>query len=213
MQYARAAADFTRAAELQPDDYTLWFRAAVLQARAGNREAYHRLCRGMLERFGATRNPMIAERTLRACLLLAGVSDDQKKLPALADLAVSTQANEKPTEWASVVRGLAEYRAGRFEQAAAWLDKIPPSSKYPALMASLGFVLAMTQQRAGREEAARASLEKARQIVSARLPVKSPGKNWANLFFMELLGREAETLLGGPRSSQAKQQEAKAKSP
>ena len=150
-----------------------------------------------MERFGTTRTPEVAERTLRACLLLAGVHDD-KKLAPLAELAVGTQGQEQPTPWAYLARGLAEYRVGRFAQAAVWLEERPTDKPNPVPKASRGFVLAMAQHRRGQVEAARVTLPRAREMT-AKLPVRSQARNWGVLIYNDLLGREAEASLPGRR--------------
>ena len=51
-------------------DHDTWNHAAILWARTDNRAEYRAHCRRMLDRFGRTTEPQIAERTAKACLLL-----------------------------------------------------------------------------------------------------------------------------------------------
>ena len=58
--WKQAAADFDRAIALKPDKQVYWYRQAPLLIQAGDEAGYHRLCRQILERFGTSRDPVIA---------------------------------------------------------------------------------------------------------------------------------------------------------
>jgi WD40 repeat protein len=200
-QWARAGAAFTRALEQQPEDHWLWYRALVVQAQLGNKEEYRRLCRGVLERFGGTTAPPIADKTVKACLLLAGVNEDPQKLADLADLAVRSKPNHPQMSWFCLARGLSAYRAGRFSEAASWLTRSLAKEPRVHVAATARFVLAMTQQQQGQAAAARVTLTRAQQITSRRMPTlqRSADDSWIDWLINDLLRREAEALLVGKK--------------
>jgi serine/threonine protein kinase/WD40 repeat protein len=200
--WSRVAADYAELLKLQPNDHWLWYRAAVVQAHLGNQEEYRRLCREMLERFGDTEDPTIADCTGRTCVLLAGPRVDRNKLARLFDLTVAKQPDHPARPWFLLARGLAEYRAARWTAAAGWLEKslARPSGCPPPVyvQASARFVLAMTQQRQGQGEAVQATLARAREITQGQVPtLEKSGGAWHDWLINDLLRREAETLLGG----------------
>jgi WD40 repeat protein/serine/threonine protein kinase len=197
--WSRVAATSAELLKLQPDDHWLWYRAGVVQAHLGNKEEYRRLCREMLERFGDTKDPVIADRIGVTCVLPPGPTEDRNKLAGLLDLAVTKQPDHPGMPWFQMTRGLADYRAGRWADAAGWLEKSLAKQR-PAdyAWASAHFLLAMTQQQRGQGEAARATLARAREITQRQLPsLEQTGWFWHDWLINDLLRREAETLLGG----------------
>ncbi len=186
-RWEQAAAEFTHALQLQPEDSQPWYRAVVLQAHLGKKAECRRLCRGMLERFGGTRDPKTARITSKACLLLAGLSEDKQRVSELADRAFTA----KPTDsWSLFVKGLVEYRAGRYAEAAGWLEKALAKSRSPEVDSASCFVLAMCQQQQKQADAARVTLARAK--ASAALQSR---ENWLDWLISDLLRREAEALI------------------
>jgi cytochrome c-type biogenesis protein CcmH/NrfG len=90
-EWKEAAAAFDRGLELDQKDHARWSQAAYLHVWVGDDQGYRRCCRGMLERFAATDEPIIAERTAMACLLLPGAitGTDFDRVQKLAARAVS----------------------------------------------------------------------------------------------------------------------------
>ena len=73
----------------------------------------------MVERFGRTDNPEIAARTAMGCLLLPlpGPEGDAARL--LAERAIALSGSHSVHPYAELASGLADYRAGRFDDAIA----------------------------------------------------------------------------------------------
>src|SRR5262249_56782298 len=88
-RWDEALAAYGRAIALGTDVHDAWNHAAGLWARTGDRAGYREHCRRMLERFGPTTDPMIAERTAKACLLLPLGGPEQAAACDLADRAVA----------------------------------------------------------------------------------------------------------------------------
>ena len=106
---------------IDQSDHWTWYRLAPLWTYLGDHEAYRRHCRGMLERFAATDDPIVAERTARVCLLMPA---DGWELERAFDLAGRGNMNGSHYDcYADLGRGLAEYRRGRWREAIRWLDR------------------------------------------------------------------------------------------
>jgi hypothetical protein len=195
--WSRVAATYAELLKLQPNEQVLWYRAAVVQAHLGNKEEHRRLCQGMLERFD-TEDFEIAERTCKTCLLLASGHEDVNKLAGLLDRAVTKRPDHPGMPWFQMTRGLADYRAGRWADAAGWLEKsLAKQRPVDYAWASAHFLLAMTQQQRGQSDAARATLAQAREITERQVPtLEKSGRFWHDWLINDLLRREAETLLG-----------------
>jgi WD40 repeat protein/serine/threonine protein kinase/tetratricopeptide (TPR) repeat protein len=195
--WSGVAAVYTELLKLEPNHPWLWYEVAVVQAHLGHKEEYRRLCREMLERFGDTEDPTIADCTSKTCVLLAGPTEDRNKLARLLDLAGTKRPDQRGMPWVLMARGLADYRAGRWADAAGWLEKSLAKQTSVYVQASAHFLLAMTQQRLGQSEAARATLARAREITERQVPtLEKSGTFWHDWLINDLLRREAETLLG-----------------
>jgi tetratricopeptide (TPR) repeat protein len=195
-RWEEALAACVRAIELDPDDHDAWNHAASLWARTGDRAGYGEHCRRMLDRFGRTTDPPIAERTAKACLLLPLGGPEQEAACDLADRAVAEAQGHSVEPWAEATRALAAYRRGHFADAVGWADRC--LSRGPAdwnrdLPAHL--VRAMALSRLGRLDEAHAALARASDLY--RTKVANPdgralGGGWHDQVICEVLRREAQ---------------------
>jgi serine/threonine-protein kinase len=178
-----------KALEFNPAEHSAWFGYAELCLFLEEEEEYQRACRDLLERFGATTDPLIAERVGRACLLRPAAEDELRKGAALADLAVA--ARESAPAWVYpyflFAKGLAEYRQNRLESAMSTLSGPASTVMGPCP----GLLLAMAQYRLGENHAARRTLAASVGISdwSAHLVDQRDFMIW------HILRREAESLI------------------
>ncbi len=143
--------------------------------------------KALLERFGNTTDPTIAERTGRACLLLPVTGDELRQAAALADRAVAAGPKHPYYVFFTAAKGLAEYRRDHLDSAIDWLGKaIAGKAFMPARL-----VLAMAQHRRGQIEQARRTLAEAIQSYNwERTPVGNH-----DIWICHVLRREAEALI------------------
>jgi len=143
------------ALEAEPLEHAAWYGYAELCLFLGEEDEYRRARRALLERFGTTTNSFVAERTGRACLLMPATEEELRQAVSVAERAVAKGAGE---QWAhpyfEFVRGLAEYRQGRFERAISAMrgdagHVLGPSPK---------LVLAMALHQKGEADEARKTL-------------------------------------------------------
>lgn len=133
-------------------DHWLWPQYGLLLRLSGDDEGYRKLRERVLQQVGSIENPWLAENVSSLCLL------STEPLPD-ADNAISLTKklfDDAPQlNWR--LQGLAYrcYRAGRYEKAAEFLEKLP--------LADLPWecaLAAMIYHRLGREEEARKSLDR-----------------------------------------------------
>ncbi len=200
--WAAVAADYARLVRLRPEDHWPWFRLAIVQAYLGHEEEYRRVRRGMLDRFGWARDPVIAERTAKACSLLPGIAEGREDAAALAGFAATREPTHPATPWFLLARALTAYRAGRDAEAAAWLEKVLATEGRGYVRTAGHFLLALAQHRVGRTEDARKTLARAREMMAHDMPsLEKSGDDWHDWMVCDLLRREAEALIenrGGP---------------
>jgi tetratricopeptide (TPR) repeat protein len=157
----------------------------------------------MLERFGDTQKPEVAEQLAKACLLLSG-SLDPEPAARLADRAVELGSMHKLLKWFLLAKGIAEYRRGRFESAVTHLEKsrsLNPTVNVYLEAFDLLF-LAMACQRLGKADEACRWLDQARKHMDRKFPKPGidQGAAWWDLVMARVIRREAEALFrGNPR--------------
>jgi tetratricopeptide (TPR) repeat protein len=153
---ARAA--WKSALQADPIEHDAWYGYAELCLFLGDEAEYRRARRDLLERFGATTNPYVAERSGRTCLLIPSTGDELHQAVALAKRAVALHEGDN---WALpyfvFVHGLADYRQGQFDRAIAAMqgDAAKVVEPAPAL------VIAMALHQKGRVDDARKTLASA----------------------------------------------------
>jgi serine/threonine-protein kinase len=193
-----ALAAYRRAIAFDPGFHDAWNRAATLWLQTGDRAGYRGHCRRMLDRFGRTTVPPIAERTAKACLLLPLGGPEQEAACDLADRAVAMARGHFVEPWAEATRGLAAYRRAQFADAVAWADRClarGPGYWNRELPAHL--VRAMALSRLGRLDEARAALATASDLYRARVANpggRATGDDWHDRVICEILRREAEAV-------------------
>jgi tetratricopeptide (TPR) repeat protein len=191
---ALAACD--RAIALSPDAHNAWNHAAILWARTGDRAGYCAHCRRMLDRFGLTTDPVIAERTAKACLLLPLDGPEREAACELADRAVALARGHWVEPWAEATRGLAAYRREHFADAVAWADRClarGPGDWNRELPAHL--VRAMALSRLARLDEAGTALVRAADLYRTKVASqggRADGGGWHDRVICEVLRHETE---------------------
>jgi tetratricopeptide (TPR) repeat protein len=230
-QLAEAIRDYTEAVRLQPDNvgchlyigrayarFGQWDKAAAEYAKAdllarsvggdafaygclflirGDSEGYDRFCQGMIQRAAQSKDPYEAYILARSCAIGRKSPVDPAQAVQWANRAVAS--DHRP--WCFAALGLAQYRAGQFDQALQSFTKANDKA-WPAGELSW-FGLALVHHRLGHPDEARQCLDKGIQWLervgppSPERPAQLLSWDWLE---GQLLRREAEELLKTNRS-------------
>jgi tetratricopeptide (TPR) repeat protein len=220
-RWNQAAADAAKAVEFVPSDHYLCRTLAPLLVITGNVKDYRRQCRCMVEQFAGTREPIIAARMAKGCLLRPDAGVDLVVVSRWADTAVDRGKEYMGLPSFQVVKGLAEYRQGRFDSAVEWAGKVltnshhraasvistpmareSPSREYCQVQAYL--VSAMAHWQMQRTNEARGALAKGIQLAESKLPKLESGDlgdSWIDWILAQTLMAEAKALIEGQPSA------------
>src|SRR5262249_52358336 len=111
-----AAADFSRAIDLEPNNHETYHELSPLSVQTGDVESYRLLCKQIKEHFGSiVDDPLIADRMGKDCLIHPPADDDLSIESHWAEVAVNLCKSERAKPWAEFYKGLAEYRQGSFD--------------------------------------------------------------------------------------------------
>ena len=183
---AEARAVWQEQLAADPPTHDDWFGYAELCLFLANEAEYRRARRDLLARFGATTDPVIAERTGRACLLLPAPEDELRKGILLTEHA-GDAGRHFDHRYVLFAQGLARYRQGRFDEAITLMTGEAASVMGP----SPRFVLAMAQYQRDQKDQARKTLAAA--VASFDWSASKAGSQ--DEWIAHVLRREAEALI------------------
>ncbi len=192
-----ASADFARAIAIRPERHPLWYQQTTLLLACGDEPGYRRHCREMLDRFGATDDPVIAERTAKSCLMLPCDTAQLHAAASLAETALARGAEHKFYPFFELAKGLVEYREGSFAAAEQRLAKLVADGNPDWNLAPPAYlILAMARHRLGRTAEAAESLTRAVKIMDQQVPdLANAGASWHGWLINRVFRAEAEALI------------------
>jgi hypothetical protein len=199
-----ALTNFMHVVEFMPSDHQACLALAPLQLQTANVEAYARHRERMLREFAATKDPVVAERMTKACLLTAPSPTDMVTLAKMSETAIAAGPDHKFWPYFAFVKGFAEFRQGHFTSARDWIGKAleQQGDRYRTTQAFL--VLAMTEHELNQESEARTAFAHATEIIETRMPNLQRGvldEQWFDWLIVHLLYDEAKSRLDGPRKT------------
>jgi tetratricopeptide (TPR) repeat protein len=196
-----AAEDYARGLKLDPSDHLNWYHSAIVYLQRGDRARYRERCEEMQRRFGKTNDPQIAERTAKVSLAVADAAGDRSLLLGLAQRAVTGTENSGIYTHFQWVKGLADYRAGRFKQALPWLRKGQEKFSHPVFKTQAQLLVAMTLHQLRQYDAAREALAEAIEMMDKDAPEQGTdqGPIWLDWVICRTIRGEAEKLITGKK--------------
>jgi eukaryotic-like serine/threonine-protein kinase len=199
-RWRQAVTNYSKVVSVLPDNAGAYHYLAPLLVQIGDVEKYRRLCSEIISRFGATNNPVIAERSAKDCLILPPAESDLPAIAKMTDAAIAAGSDHRFWAHFQFVKGFAEYRQAHFSSAAEWLQKMVGQSGDMYRTVQAHMVLAMTQQKLNQPEAARATLASGIDLANRRFPKSGQGsldEQWNDWIIAHALIREARALIEG----------------
>jgi tetratricopeptide (TPR) repeat protein len=196
---------YATAAQQNPDDHYGVLRAAVLHLYLGNRSTYESMCQDMLSRFGNSEVPDALHRTSLTCLLVSPPVGDLTALEQMAEKAyVTGGASQRAKFLYGRGRGLAAYRAGRWDEAIKWCAESRFAGQELIVSENVPMqdmlIEAMAYHQLGETATAQRLYKATIQLINKRFPTAPTqlGRSWFDWVLYEILRREAAELLGEP---------------
>jgi tetratricopeptide (TPR) repeat protein len=166
-RFEQAVSDFDRLVRLAPDDHVHWYHRGCLLAYLGRDAEYREHCRAMLQQFAKSQDKYVLDRTAKTALLLPrGLGGDVQRLAERARKAQPLDPNDR---WFGLLMGMAEFRAGRPNDAIPWLENCR-ADDVPARWAAAEAFLAVAYHGLRREDEAAIALARCVQLIERDLP-------------------------------------------
>jgi serine/threonine protein kinase/tetratricopeptide (TPR) repeat protein len=202
-RWPEAIADLTKAIELDETDDEAPLMSAVLLLETGDITNYRVRCQKMMASFRDSGEPNTLAQTAEACLLGAGEESCSEAARQLAEQAFKLGKDSYLKHYYEFVKGLAEYRAGRFASAIEWVGKSAGQQNLTAgrkTDAEAYLIQAMAQHQLKRAEESRAALAKGEEMVNSKLlklENATLDEYWFDWLVAHILLREAQALIEG----------------
>ncbi len=191
LDWEKAAADYSRAAEINPDGY--WAYHGPTLILAGNSEEYRRRSQ---ERFEDLRSGDPTPWQISCCMLLPDSVDISKVPKELYEVELDVNN----VAWDFSRRVLISYRIGDLEKAQRWANMLIKSEyfKYnPHRKSQTLSIMAMCHQQKGELDQAQNMLQQASEILDENLPkLTSDQLQVDDWLVADVLCREAKELIG-----------------
>lgn len=179
------------------------FHLAPLLVYNDKHAEYRKLCREMLDAWGDTNLPQLAERTVKTCLITKPNPETLAEVSGLADRAFSNSDSAGtfnwggPVHWRSylaLAKGMADYRRADFQSAISVLESADAFSQHDAHSPCVRSVfLAMAYAESGQLGTARQTLESADKAIS-QLPSSYMNGSWNDRIMIAICRKEAGEL-------------------
>jgi len=209
-EWSEAIASYRKVIEAKPADFDGYDWLAPLLVQAGDVTSYEELRREMVARFGNTRDPLLAARLVKDCLVLPWSGPEVTTLDRLADMAIAEGPPHKAWRRFELAKGLVDYRQGRFAEAKKWMHDVAESGEWNRDVNRdvQGYmVLAMAYHDSGEPSFARSTLTSGLSVAADGLPKDAAGLRewpaWNDWIIARALMDEATRLIEGPSVSAA----------
>jgi hypothetical protein len=188
-------------------------RYAVTLVETGDKDGYERFRQGEIKHFGGTKDPIVAERTVKNSLLVPGDDSLLATLVPFAEIAAKSVSNpNSPREqepwggaiaWRCVSLALMDYRRGHYADSVNWCKRCLGygDDKQLARVATIHAIYAMSYYQLGQPENARAELAQSREIIESKFSDGADVGNGGHGFWFDwelgrVLEREAILVVG-----------------
>jgi serine/threonine protein kinase/tetratricopeptide (TPR) repeat protein len=192
-QWPQALTNWELVVACAPEDHIGYQNLAPLLLQMNNVDGYKALRAQILQRFGDTTDPRIAELMTKASLILPASDEEMKVIAQMADVAVGGSTNDPDFGHNVFAKGFAEYRLGNYKNALKFLRQADAMDIGPFYRTEAYLLLAMARSRLGRVEDSTESFKDAADELKTQLVPKGglDSYGWNDWITIHVLAREA----------------------
>lgn len=193
-----AIAAASRFLTAQPTNHVGYHLMAPLLVQTGDRSAYEDLCTKISALFAGARDPYVADRMAKDCLMLPRPGADLTTPSELAETAVTVGAGDAGSlPYFQCCKALAELRQSHFEAAIAWAQRAARGAN-PYSQAEAQAILAMAHFQLKQIDDSRLDLQKCADVVQTKMPKPDDadlGGDWRDWIICHALFHEATSMI------------------
>jgi WD40 repeat protein len=196
--WAAAARQYELLAARQPTNAWWHYQAFGCYLAADDRDGRRRHGEALLRLNRGMTDLQAIDQVVESCLIAPDTLADPAPALRLAKRLETAKATDPSYPWFAVARGIALYREGRLDEAAAWIEKVRIRKPKPAFCAvHADLFLAMIRARQHQGDEARKLLDDAARALDA--VDRGIWRNeWVNRVQCQAVLREARQTVGAP---------------
>jgi eukaryotic-like serine/threonine-protein kinase len=195
-EWRQALTNWNRVVEYAPEDHVGYMYLAPLLLQLDDVAGYKDCRAQILQHFGSATDPRIAERMVKASLIVPATTDELKVIARMAAVAVQIETNAAGRDFNLFARGFAEYRLGHYADAMEWLKQVIPLDPGSSCRAETLLVVAMAQAQLNQPAPSRESMAGAMDVVNHSLRREGHLEDdWNDWIIIHALLREAGILI------------------
>jgi len=195
-EWTVALTNWTQVVAYAPADHLGYIYLAPLLLQLDNVDGYQRCRTQMLQRFADASDPRIAERVVKAALILPPAAGDFPVITNLAAVAGTGDRKESDFGYNLVAQGFTEYRLGHYAQAVDRLQQVKAYDPNSHCLAEAWLLCAMAYYQLGQPDQCRDVFARANDIIVHNLPKAGHlDDEWNEWIIIHLLLREAVALI------------------
>jgi serine/threonine protein kinase len=202
-QWPEALTNWDLVVKYAPDDHLGYQYLAPLLLQMDNVDGYKALRSQILQQFGNTTDPLIAERMAKVSLILPASDDEMKTIAKMAGVIAGANTNDVRYGYDLLVRGFAEYRLGHDERALKLLRQAKPMDIGPYCRTEAYLLMAMARSRLNRPQDSKDSFDDAASTVKNGVMDKGGlnDEEWNDWITIHILAREAVAKMPAAETS------------
>ena len=197
-EWQAALTNWERVVQYAPDDHIGYMYLAPLLLQLGDVPAYQDCRARILRLFGDTTDPRIAERMIKASLILPAGADQLAIITKMAAVAGQGDLNSLDGAYNLFSMGLADYRLGHYQQAIGPLERASILARETSGHVEAYLLLAMTQFQLGQRDQSRDWQTWAALLGPYLRKTGDLGADWNDWIIVHVLLRETSAATGMP---------------
>jgi serine/threonine protein kinase/tetratricopeptide (TPR) repeat protein len=202
-QWPEALTNWDLVIQYAPDDHLGYQYLAPLLLQMDNVNGYQALRSQILQQFGNTTEPLVAERMTKVSLILPASDDEMKTIAKMAGVIAGVNTNDSRYGYDLLARGFAEYRLGHDERAIKLLHQATPMDIGPYCRTEAYLLMAVARSRLNRPQDSKEAFDKAADLVKNNLAEKGGlnDEEWNDWITIHILAREALATMPAAETS------------
>jgi tetratricopeptide (TPR) repeat protein len=194
--WQEALTNWNMVVQYAPEDHLGYMYLAPLLLQLDDVNGYKQCRTQILQHFANTSDPRIAERMVKASLILPPTADELTSIAKMADVAGKGEVNGDTWGYNLSAQGLAQYRLGHYADAAELMQKAIALDIGSTSRTEARLVLAMAQYQLGQSKQCQATFAEVVHAINHDLrKVGHLEDEWNDWIGIHILMREAQALM------------------
>lgn len=194
-EWQEALTNWNRVVTYAPHDHLGYHYLAPLLIQMQQLRDYQQTRARILQLFGNTTDSLIAERMVKACLILPASPEEMNVISKMADVAAPSPPPNDISGFNLFAKALTEYRLGHFPNAIQLLEQVFPTDVDLYCRTESYLLLSMARYQLHQIQKSREAFAKATDAIDHQLP--KPGHlavEWNDSIIINTLLQEARHL-------------------